>query len=127
VGGEVAGSSTTTFSLIFIGLMVLGAMALLIVALQKPIKQNLSAAAAQQYGEDLVGITEIVAKDMVPRFPHLTLDQLTELVITAVQSKSKADVKLYAVMIRQTCERIRAQSAGTPMDESKPTIDRWTD
>lgn len=124
---QVAGSSTTTFSLIFIGLMIMAAVFLLVVAMNKPVKQKLSNAAAHQYGEDLIGITEIVAKDMVPRFPHLPIDQLTELVITAVQNKSKADVKLYAVMVRQTCERIRAAQAGTPMDESKPTINRWTD
>lgn len=124
---QVAGSSTTTFSLIFIGLMLLGGVFLVVVALQKPIQQKLSVAAAHQYGEDLVGITEIVAKDMVPRFPHLPIDQLTELVITAVQNKSKAKVQLYAVMVRQTCERIRAEQAGTPMDEAPPSIDRWTD
>lgn len=124
---QVAGSSTTTFTLIFIGLMIFAGIFLTVVALKKPIKQNLSKAAAQQYGEDLVGITEIVAKDMVPRFPHMPIDELTALVITAVKNKSKADAGLYAVMIRQTCERIRAGSAATPMDESKPTIDRWTD
>ena len=125
--GDIAGSSTTTFSLIFLGLMFLGGVFLVVVAMQKPVKQKLSASAAQQYGEDLVGITEIVARDMVPRFPHLTLDQVTDLVIAAVQNKSKAKVQLYAVMVRQTCERIRAQQAGTPMDESKPTITHWTD
>ena len=127
--GDVAGTSTTTFTLIFLGLMFLAGVFLWITVLKKPLQQKLTDAAANQYGDDLVGIAEIVAKDMVPKFPQMPLDQLTELVMTAVANKSKAQVKLYEVTVRQIVERVRAQTVGGTVssDEPPPSVNRWTD
>lgn len=124
---HIAGTSTTTFTLIFLGLMFLGACFLWFVIMDRPVKQKLSNAAAHQYGEDFNDIALIVAREMVPKFPHLPIDQLTELVMTAIANRTKTDVQLYAFTVRQLCEKLRAQAAGTPMDEASPTINRWTD
>jgi hypothetical protein len=124
---HIAGTSTTTFTLIFLGLMFLGGCFLWFVIMDKPVKQKLSNAAATQYGEDFNDIAWIVARDMVPKFPHLPIDQLTELVITAIANRTKTDVKLYAFTVRQICEKLRAQAAGTPMDEAPGPVNRWTD
>ena len=126
---DVAHASTTTFVLIFLGLMFLAGVFLWITVLDKPVKQNLSNAAAHQYGEDFVGIAEIVAKDMVPKFPHTPIDELTQLVMTAIANKSKTKVQLYELTVRQIVERIRAETKGgrVTADEPKSGIDRWTD
>jgi hypothetical protein len=125
--GDVAGSSTTTFTLIFLGLMFLAGVFLWITVLKKPLQQNLTDAAATQYGEDFVGIAEIVAKDMVPKFPHMPIDQLTELVMTAIANKSKTNVKLYEMTVRQIVVRLRGQQGSTAADEPPASINRWTD
>ncbi len=124
---HIAGTSTTTFTLIFLGLMFLGGCFLWFVIMDRPVKQKLSNAAAHQYGEDFNDIANIVARDMVPKFPHMPIDQLTELVITAIANRTKTDVKLYSFTVRQLVEKYRAQSSGTPMDEAPPQINRWTD
>lgn len=106
--------------------MIIGAVFLWVTVLDKKVKQKLSPQAVQAYGEDISLVIDLVAKDMVPRFPHLSVDDLTGLVISAVRNKTRAKVELYEHVVRQAILRHRNDPDAAPT-KVEGGITRWTD
>lgn len=122
---DVKQSATTVF-LVFVGLLVFAAFFLWVTVLDKPVKNKLSAQAVEAYGEDISLVIDLVAKEMVPRFPHLEIDALVPLVVAATKNKTKAKVELYEQVVRQAIMRHR----GDP-DAAKTSVEggitHWSD
>lgn len=112
--------------MVFLGLMIIGAIFLWVTVLDKPIKQKLSTQAVEAYGEDISLVIDLVAKEMVPRFPHLSIGELVPLVSTQVKNKTNARVELYEFAVRQAVMRHRKDpdAAPTKVDGG---VNRWTD
>jgi hypothetical protein len=127
---DVQHSSATVFVYIFVGLMILGAIFLFVTVLRKPLKGKLSINAAHQYGEDLTLVIELVTKEMVPRFPHMSLEELVPLVMSAVSTRTGTNAKLYEITIRHSIMRHRGDPDAPPPSSAAPGetgITRWTD
>jgi hypothetical protein len=124
-------SSLTFLVLVFVGILVLAAIFLSWAVFDKRNKGKFTTVAARQYGEDMNTVIELTAKDMVPRFPHLGTDEVTELVIARLSARSGNDAKLYAFTVRQVVARLKGESLhgtgtaapGAPGDG----ITHWTD
>jgi len=123
---DIRHSSTTVFSLVFLGLLVLGAVFLFVTVLSKPVKKKLSIDAAQQYGEDLTLVIDLVVKEMVPRFPHLSLEELVPLVLSALEARTGTNAKLYEITVRHAIMRHRGDPDAPPVAQQEG-ITRWTD
>lgn len=125
-----AHESSTFLVWVFAGILILGAVFLSWAVFDKKNKKNLSDVAARQYGEDMNTLIELTAKDMVPRFPHLGVDQVTELVMSRLAARAGNDAKLYEVSVRQVVARLKGESlhgTGAGSEAEPGGITRWTD
>lgn len=133
---EVVGAheSSTFLTYVFVGILILGAVFLAWAVFDKKNKRNLSPTAAKQYGEDMVTLIELTAKDMVPRFPHLGVDEVTALVMSRLAARAGSEAKLYEFSVRQVVARLKGESmhGAGGSDGSAPTeggggVTQWTD
>lgn len=121
-------SSLTFLVLVFSGILVLAAIFLAWAVFDKRNKGKLSTVAAQQYGEDMNTIILVTAKEMVPRFPHLGVDEVTALVLIRIAARTGNDASLYAFTVRQVVASLKGESLqGGGAAQGEGGITRWTD
>lgn len=127
---EVHDSSLTFLVLVFSGILVLAAIFLAWAVFDKRNKANLSNVAVQQYGEDMNTIIDLTAKEIVPRFPHLGVDEVTALVLSRIAARTGNDAGLYAFTVRQVVAHLKGESlqgASGDAAQGGGGITRWTD